>query len=127
MCAPSPCTRVVSRLPEVAREFGLDEAKIIKLASNENLLGMPESARLAMHQAVADIGRYPDANGCDLKAEITAKYDVPADWIRLGNGGNDILELAAHAFVQAGQATIYAQYSFLDPQVPEPAGVAHHV
>ena len=38
---------------------------------------------------------------------------MPADWITLGNGSNDILELAAHAFVQAGQATMYAQYSFL--------------
>ena len=100
-------------IAEVAREFGLDEAKIIKLASNENPLGMPESARLAMQQAVADIGRYPDANGFDLKAAITAKYDVPADWITLGNGSNDILELATHAFVQAGEAAMYAEFSFL--------------
>ncbi|PFH08968.1 histidinol-phosphate aminotransferase [Collimonas sp. PA-H2] len=100
-------------IAEVAREFGLDEAKIIKLASNENPLGMPESARLAMQKAVADIGRYPDANGFDLKAAITAKYDVPVEWITLGNGSNDILELATHAFVQAGQAAMYAEYSFV--------------
>ena len=100
-------------IAEVAREFGLDEAKIIKLASNENPLGMPESARLAMQKAVADIGRYPDANGFDLKAAITAKYDVPAEWITLGNGSNDILELATHAFVQAGQAAMYAEFSFV--------------
>ena len=99
-------------IAEVAREFGLDEAKIIKLASNENPLGMPESAKQAMLNAVADIARYPDANGFDLKAAITAKYDVPQDWITLGNGSNDILELAAHAFVQPGQAVVYAQYSF---------------
>ncbi|AIY43457.1 Biosynthetic Aromatic amino acid aminotransferase beta [Collimonas arenae] len=100
-------------IAEVAREFGLDEAKIIKLASNENPLGMPESAKLAMQKAVADIGRYPDANGFELKAVITAKYDVPAEWITLGNGSNDILELATHAFVQAGQAAMYAEYSFV--------------
>ena len=47
-----------------------------------------------------------------LKAAISAKYDVPPEWITLGNGSNDILELAAHAFVQPGQAAIYAQYSF---------------
>lgn len=99
-------------IAEVAREFGLDEAKIIKLASNENPLGMPESARQAMLKAMADTGRYPDANGFDLKAAITAKYDVPSEWITLGNGSNDILELAAHAFVQPGQSVIYAQYSF---------------
>ncbi|OWW18725.1 histidinol-phosphate transaminase [Noviherbaspirillum denitrificans] len=99
-------------IAEVAREFGLDEAKIIKLASNENPLGMPESAKQAMLKAVADIGRYPDANGFDLKQAITAKYDVPQEWITLGNGSNDILELAAHAFVQPGQSVVYAQYSF---------------
>ena len=99
-------------IAEVAREFGLDEAAIVKLASNENPLGMPESARQAMLAAMGDIGRYPDANGFDLKAAITAKYQVPQEWITLGNGSNDILELSAHAFVQPGQAVIYAQYSF---------------
>ncbi|MES2534439.1 MAG: histidinol-phosphate transaminase [Pseudomonadota bacterium] len=100
-------------ISEVAREFGLDESKIIKLASNENPSGMPESARLAMLAAVADIGRYPDANGFDLKATVSAKYDVPQDWITLGNGSNDILELAAHALVQPGQSVIYAEYAFI--------------
>jgi histidinol-phosphate aminotransferase len=37
---------------------------------------------------------------------------VPADWITLGNGSNDILEIAAHAFVEKGQSIVYAQYSF---------------
>ena len=99
-------------ISEVAREFGLDEAKIVKLASNENPLGMPESARQAMLQAMAEIGRYPDGNGFELKQAISAKYDVPQDWITLGNGSNDILELAARAFVQPGQSVIYSQYSF---------------
>ncbi|WP_317201018.1 histidinol-phosphate transaminase [Janthinobacterium sp.] len=99
-------------IAEVAREFGLDEASIVKLASNENPFGVPESAKQAMLRAVADLGRYPDANGFDLKAALAARYDVPADWITLGNGSNDILEIAAHAFVQPGQAIVYAQYSF---------------
>jgi len=99
-------------ISEVAREFGLDEAVIVKLASNENPLGMPESARQAMLAAVADISRYPDSNGFELKAALTAKYGVPQDWITLGNGSNDILELAAHALVQPGQSTVFAEYSF---------------
>lgn len=100
-------------IAEVAREFGLKESEIIKLASNENPLGMPESARLAMQHAIAETGRYPDANGFDLKAAISAKYKVPQDWITLGNGSNDILELAAHAFVQPKQSVVYSQYGFL--------------
>src|ERR1035437_9636798 len=99
-------------IAEVAREFGLDETKIVKLASNENPSGMPASAKKAMLDAVAEIARYPDSNGFDLKAAISAKYGVPEEWITLGNGSNDILELAARAFVQPGESVIYAQYSF---------------
>ncbi|HEY5799121.1 MAG TPA: histidinol-phosphate transaminase [Burkholderiaceae bacterium] len=99
-------------IAEVAREFGLDVANIVKLASNENPLGVPPSATRAMQQAAADLGRYPDANGFELKAAISAKYNVPQEWITLGNGSNDILELAAHALVEPGQSVVYAEYSF---------------
>jgi histidinol-phosphate aminotransferase len=100
-------------IAEVARQFGLDEARIVKLASNENPLGMPPSARRAAEAALADLGRYPDANGFELKAALQERYDVPADWITLGNGSNDILEIAAHALVQPGEAIVYSQYSFV--------------
>jgi histidinol-phosphate aminotransferase len=99
-------------IAEVAREFGLNEANIIKLASNENPFGVPESAKQAMADAVAELGRYPDANGFDLKGALSKRYDVPADWITLGNGSNDILEIAAHALVERGQSIVYSQYSF---------------
>ena len=99
-------------IAEVAREFGLDEANIVKLASNENPFGIPESSKQAMAAAAADLGRYPDANGFELKAALSARYEVPADWITLGNGSNDILEIAAHAFVQKGEAVVFSQYSF---------------
>ncbi|MGZ5203141.1 MAG: histidinol-phosphate transaminase [Telluria sp.] len=99
-------------IAEVAREFGLDEASIVKLASNENPFGVPESSKRAMAEAAAELGRYPDANGFELKAALSRRYDVPADWITLGNGSNDILEIAAHAFVQKGESVVFSQYSF---------------
>jgi histidinol-phosphate aminotransferase len=99
-------------ISEVAREFGLDEATIVKLASNENPLGMPESAQRAMAQAASELGRYPDANAFELKTALSERYGVPADWVTLGNGSNDILEIAAHALVEKGQSIVYAQYSF---------------
>ncbi|MBP0622218.1 histidinol-phosphate transaminase [Cupriavidus consociatus] len=99
-------------ISEVAREFGLDEAGIVKLASNENPLGMPVAAQRAVAAAVADLGRYPDSNCFALKAALSARFGVPEDWLTLGNGSNDILELAAHALVEPGQSIVYAEYSF---------------
>lgn len=99
-------------IAELAREYGLQEADIIKLASNENPLGIGPRAQQAMFKAVAELGRYPDSNGFALKAALSQKFSVPADWITLGNGSNDILELAARAFLAPGKQAIYAQYSF---------------
>ena len=99
-------------ISELAREYGLQEERIVKLASNENPLGMPDSARDAMLACVAELARYPDSNGFDRKGAIGRKYDVPGDWITLGNGSNDILELAAHAVLRPGESAMYAQHSF---------------
>ena len=107
--APYRAGRPIS---EVARAYGLDESKIVKLASNENPLGMPDSARQAMLVAAADLGRYPDANGFELKEALSARLGVPQDWLTLGNGSNDILELVAHAWLQPGLSAVYSQYSF---------------
>jgi histidinol-phosphate aminotransferase len=100
-------------IEELAREMGLDPNTIVKLASNENPLGMPDSARKAMAAAVEDLGRYPDSNGYALKSALAAKFDVPMDWITLGNGSNDILELAAAALLAPGRSCVYAQHSFV--------------
>ena len=99
-------------ISEVAREYGLDENKIVKLASNENPLGMPKSAQEAMLKAASDLGRYPDSNGFELKNVLSAALGVPSDWITLGNGSNDILELAARAVAQAGDEVIFSKHAF---------------
>jgi len=112
---------------ELAREFGLDPAKIVKLASNENPLGIPESARLAMAQAIGDLGRYPDPNGFDLKAALAARYRVPAAWITLGNGSNDLLELVSLALLEPDDAVVYAQHAFVVYHLATQARGARHI
>ncbi len=99
-------------ISEVAREYGLDESKIIKLASNENPLGMPQSAYDAMLVAANDLGRYPDSNGFELKKVLSERLGVPTDWVTLGNGSNDILELAARAVAQLGDDIIFSRHAF---------------
>jgi histidinol-phosphate aminotransferase len=99
-------------ISEIAREYGFAEADIVKLASNENPLGMSPKARLAMQEAANDLGRYPDGNGFELKAAISKRFSVPQDWITLGNGSNDILELSAQAFLHPGRESVYSQHSF---------------
>ncbi|HEY9101569.1 histidinol-phosphate transaminase [Chitinimonas sp.] len=99
-------------ISELAREMGLAEADIVKLASNENPLGLSPKARAAMLAAMDELARYPDGNGFALKAAIAGKFAVAPTQIVLGNGSNDILELAARTFLSPGDTVVYAQYSF---------------
>ncbi|WP_148715222.1 histidinol-phosphate transaminase [Chitinolyticbacter meiyuanensis] len=99
-------------ISELAREMGLDPAGIVKLASNENPLGMSPLARTALEQEIAELARYPDGNGFELKAKIASKFNVGLDRIVLGNGSNDILELIARAFLTPGDSAVYSQYAF---------------
>jgi histidinol-phosphate aminotransferase len=100
-------------IEELARELGLDEAQIIKLASNENPLGMSPKARDRAHAALADSAVYPDANGFSLKAALGSTFDVPAEWITLGAGSNEILELIANTLLVPGKSAVFSQYAFI--------------
>jgi histidinol-phosphate aminotransferase len=98
---------------DVMREFGLERSTIVKLASNENPLGMSPHAHAAIVDALADASRYPDANGFDLKQALAKAYSVDAACITLGNGSHDLLEMAAHAVLHPGQSAVYSQYAFV--------------
>ncbi|NOT16032.1 MAG: histidinol-phosphate transaminase [Methylotenera sp.] len=99
-------------ISELAREMGLNEADIVKLASNENPLGMSPKAQMAVEDAIGDIARYPDGNSFALRDAVAKKFNVNHQQIVFGNGSNDILELAARAFLHAGCEAIYSQHAF---------------
>ncbi len=99
-------------ISELAREMGIAEASIVKLASNENPLGMSARARDAAQAALSDLARYPDGGAFALKAALCRKFGVKAAQLVVGNGSNDILELAAHAFLAPGLSAVYAQHAF---------------
>jgi histidinol-phosphate aminotransferase len=99
-------------ISELAREMGLEEAAIVKLASNENPLGVSPLAQQAMQQALADVARYPDGNAFALKQAICDKFGVSHAQIVPGNGSNDVLELAARAFLAPGLEAVYSQHAF---------------
>jgi len=99
-------------ISELAREMGLEESTIVKLASNENPLGVSPKAMAAMQAMLDDIARYPDGNGFVLKDAISRKFKMDHTQIVLGNGSNDVLELAARAFLAPGDDAIFSQYAF---------------
>lgn len=97
-------------IAELERELGI--SNIVKLASNENPLGCSPKAMAAMQQALQTIALYPDGNGFELKDALCKKYGVSHERIVLGNGSNDMLELAARAFLTVGDKAVYSDHAF---------------
>lgn len=115
-------------IAEVARQFGLQPERIVKLASNENPLGMSPKARDALMAAMNDSTRYPDNDGYALKQALAQQCGVPAAWITLGHGSSDLLEMAARALLTDADAGMYSRYSFIVyTQAVQGVGAAHQV
>ncbi len=99
-------------ISDLARELGLRPEEIVKLASNENPLGVSPKAEAAMQAALLDVARYPDGNSFVLRDAVCAKFGVTLGQLVFGNGSNDILELAARTFLVADAEAIYSQHAF---------------
>jgi histidinol-phosphate aminotransferase len=97
-------------ITELAREMGIPVDKIVKLASNENPLGMSPKAKKAVEAAIAGIERYPDQ--FDLIRAVAERAGLAQNQVVLGNGSNDVLDLIARVFLAPGRSAIFAQHAF---------------
>jgi histidinol-phosphate aminotransferase len=96
----------------VAREFGLDPASVIKLASNENPLGCSAAVTEAIIKLASGPNIYPDFDSYDLRHVIADHVGLHADQVLPGEGSSEIILLAARAYLDSSRAAIIPQYSF---------------
>ncbi|NQU10035.1 histidinol-phosphate transaminase [bacterium] len=100
-------------IEEVARELGLNPARIVKLASNENALGPSPQAVAAMRRALRTAHRYPDGGGFYLRRELARRLGVGQENLILGNGSNELIEFLYHAFVGPGDEVVAGDRAFV--------------
>jgi histidinol-phosphate aminotransferase len=113
-------------IAETARELGLDEAAILKMASNENPLGSSPRAIAAIRGALDELAYYPDGSGFELKQAIRRRFGLAPERVVLGNGSNDVLELVARAYLTPADSAVYSQHAFLVyPLVVQAVGARH--
>jgi histidinol-phosphate aminotransferase len=97
-------------ITELAREMGIPVDKILKLASNENPLGMSPKAKKAAEAAINGIERYPDQ--FELIKAVAGRCGLGQNQVVLGNGSNDVLDLIARVFLAPGRSAVFAQHAF---------------
>lgn len=100
-------------IAETARELGIAEADILKMASNENPLGASPKALAAIRGALDELHYYPDGSGYELKMILSRRLGLEPGNFVLGNGSNDILELAARAFLTSADSAVFSRHAFM--------------
>lgn len=98
-------------IEELERELGITNS--IKLASNENPAGPSPKALVAIRDSFSDINRYPDGAGYYLKKVLAEKLSVDEDELILGNGSNELLDIAVKTCMQDGDEAVMAVPSFV--------------
>ena len=100
-------------IDSVMKKYGL--RNVVKLASNENPYG-PSPKSLAIAKKISNsVNRYPDSKCYDLKYNLVAYINKPyikLNNIIIGNGSNEILELAARAFLNPNTSSIASKHAF---------------
>ena len=97
-------------IEEVIREYGIDD--VIKLASNENPLGVSPKALKAIREAASQAHLYPDAASYDLRSAISAHFGVSIDEVAVGNGADDLILQISMAYLEDEDEVVISRSSF---------------
>ena len=110
--AASPIYVGGASIEDIQRQYSLED--IIKLASNESPLGPSPKAVEAMQQAATTLNRYPPIGDEALRVALAEAIGqgVEPDNIVTGNGGCDVLNMLATAYLSPGDECIICRPTF---------------
>ena len=85
---------------------------VLKLSSNENPFGAPNTAKEAIATVLADLNRYPPTDHASLRAAIAEVHGLDAERIICGAGSDEIIAFLCQAYAGEGTEVVYTQHGF---------------
>jgi histidinol-phosphate aminotransferase len=104
-------------IEELSRELDIPIDDIVKLASNENPVGISPKAARAIRGCIKRVNRYPDGSCFYIKKKLSAKLGVKESNLIIGNGSDEILDIIAKAFLYEGEQAIITEPCFLEYEI----------
>lgn len=99
-------------IEELERELGITDS--VKLASNENPMGPSEKAVKALRgDVLRSLNRYPDGGAYYLRQALSRKLGVKFEELIIGNGSNELIDIAVKTFMKPGDEAVMAWPSFV--------------
>ena len=98
-------------IEEIQKEFGFD--RVVKLASNENPVGVSPLAIQAMFSAIYQLNRYPDISSLMLRQKLSEFFSIPSANIITGHGSEAIIQTVVRAFIADDEEVITVNGTFV--------------
>ncbi|MBD0363156.1 MAG: histidinol-phosphate transaminase [Coleofasciculus sp. C3-bin4] len=90
------------------------DAKVIKLNTNENPYPpSPEALKVLQELQGELLRRYPDPMAGAFRQSASQVLGVPADWILVGNGSDDLLTMIIRACTEPGRQVVYPMPTYV--------------
>ena len=97
-------------IQEVLKEKGVKD--LIKMASNENPLGISPLAYRAVKETLKDSFQYPEVSSLKLREALSGKLEIPPEYIMIGNGADEIIYTLAMTFLTDSDEVIVPEITF---------------
>ncbi|MEH6628017.1 MAG: histidinol-phosphate transaminase [Motiliproteus sp.] len=91
----------------------LTPRRVIDLSANENPLGPSPMAISALQQALVGLHRYPSRDGSRLRQLLASELKITTDYLLLGNGASELLDITARALLVPGEQALIPVPSFM--------------
>lgn len=95
---------------DIQREFDLK--KIVKLASNENMLPIPKQVRKAINDELSQVHFYPDSDNYYLRQRLAEYNGLQLDQVIVGAGSVEIIQLLIRTFLKPGEKVLSSEKTF---------------
>jgi len=98
-------------IKELQRELGISE--VLKLASNENPLGISPRARAAFLKCVDELHLYPEVASYELVKKLSQVTGFPTEQIITGAGATELIEMLALTYLDPKSEMLTADITFI--------------
>jgi histidinol-phosphate aminotransferase len=97
-------------IEDIQREFNLK--KVVKLASNENMLPVPDNVRKAINDELSQVHFYPDSDSYYLRQRLAAINGLQPEQLIVGAGSVELIHMLVRTFLKSGEKVLTSEKTF---------------
>jgi histidinol-phosphate aminotransferase len=103
---PGPVTK------DIAAKYEMDPARVIKLSSNENPLGVPPLAKAKIIEMAGEASLYPDSEARELRGALAQYVNMRPENIVVGPGSSSLMMHIIEVFSAPGDEVVFTSPAF---------------